>query len=221
MSSDKPQRALTVNISGDLLGELMVANTINLIMSPVVGRRLRSWFIPLNSDLADLVDRENITIDELKASQPFVSTMLQATQIAARSHQEEKIAALRNAVLNSALPSAPEDALQQMFLSYIDAFTEWHLRILMFFHNPQKWGEEHNIKWARDSEDSVSRPLDAAFPELRGQGYFCAQVASDLYTRSLITASAHDINGSIEILKSQTTDFGKRFMKLIMPPAEK
>lgn len=59
-----------------------------------------------------------------------VSIVLQATQIALRTHQTEKRMALRNAVMNAALPQAPEEGLQQMFLHFIDTFTEWHLRLL-------------------------------------------------------------------------------------------
>lgn len=48
--------------------------------------------------------------------------MLQATQVAVRSHHVEKLKSLQNAVLNSALQIHPDEDEMLMFLNYIDIF---------------------------------------------------------------------------------------------------
>jgi hypothetical protein len=49
--------------------------------------------------------------------------MLQATQVAVRSHHVEKLKSLQNAVLTSALQIHPDEDEMLMFLNYIDIFT--------------------------------------------------------------------------------------------------
>ena len=51
-----------------------------------------------------------------------MSVVLQATQAALRTHQAEKLEALRNAVLNVAAGKGPSDDMQMVFLSFIDSF---------------------------------------------------------------------------------------------------
>jgi hypothetical protein len=72
---------------------------------------------------------------------------MQANQSAFRNHKKEKIDALRNAVLNSCLPGAPEDDIQMIFLNYIDELTPWHLRIMNLFDDPSRWAEENNTNF--------------------------------------------------------------------------
>lgn len=64
---------------------------------------------------------ENFSVDNLCHNQIFITTMLQATQAAVRSHVEKK--SLQNAVLNSALQIHPDEDEMLMFLNYIDIFT--------------------------------------------------------------------------------------------------
>lgn len=61
---------------------------------------------------------------------------MHATQIALRSHQTEKLNALRNAIVNVAKGSAPDEVLQNVFLNFVDSFTEMHLKILKVFQSP-------------------------------------------------------------------------------------
>ena len=67
---------------------------------------------------------------------------MQASQAAIRNHQSEKREALRNAVLNAALPNAPEESIQQLFINQVDTFTVWHIRLLDLFKEPPAWFEE-------------------------------------------------------------------------------
>src|SRR5206468_713468 len=102
----------------------------------------------------------------------FTSTFIHATLIAMRTHQEEKLEALRNAVINSALPKAPEDDLQLMFLNLIDQFGEWHIRLLKFYSNPAKTVEQkYGPDTSKHPQDSVNvmEVVEAVFPELVGQ----------------------------------------------------
>ena len=61
--------------------------------------------------------------------------MLQATQVAVRSYHVEKLNILQNVVLYSALQIHPNVDEMLMFLNYIELFTRWHLKILLFLES--------------------------------------------------------------------------------------
>jgi len=57
---------------------------------------------------------------------------MQATTIAMRSHQTEKLTALHNAIVNSAIPSSSKKDLQLVFVRFIDELTPLHVKLLSF-----------------------------------------------------------------------------------------
>jgi hypothetical protein len=61
------------------------------------------------------------------------------------THQEEKLAALRNAVLNSALPGAPDADMQAILLGLVDRLTSSHLRFLTMWDDPPLWFESRGL----------------------------------------------------------------------------
>ena len=61
--------------------------------------------------------------------------MLRATNAAMSTHRKEKHEMLRNAVLNSALPNAPEDDERTVFLNLVDEFSVTHILVLKAFQS--------------------------------------------------------------------------------------
>jgi hypothetical protein len=51
----------------------------------------------------------DLTPERLATNEAFVTVTMQASQGAIRNHQQAKLEALRNAVLNSALPNPPQE----------------------------------------------------------------------------------------------------------------
>ena len=66
----------------------------------------------------------------------LLSAALTATQAALRTHQQEKLDALKNAVVNVALGREPEADRQQQFLALVDRFAAAHLILLQFSKDP-------------------------------------------------------------------------------------
>ena len=103
----------------------------SFLISPPLEKRRKEWATSVNKRLDDV----EADVACLVEDPSFVSTVLQASNIAFRTHQEEKLEALRNAVVNSATGIAPEDDMRSFFLNLVDTFTPTHLRILRFFQN--------------------------------------------------------------------------------------
>lgn len=161
--------------------------------------------------MRELEENRGLRVDELKNNDQFISTLMQATQMAIRTHQEEKKAALRNAVLNAALPQSIEDARQQMFLAFVDSFTEWHLRILRLFQKPP---ELTGVMMG-----GLDMVIERGFPELHGKEIFYDQVWKDLRARGLVTTdSIHGTMSGAGLAAKRTSEFGDEFLRFVSAP---
>lgn len=193
-----------------------------LIIVPPYEKRRTEWFNNLAEDVAELAEKvEGFNIEELSQNESFITTVTHASQAAIRNHQKEKLDALRNAVLNAALPNSPEEDLQLVFLNFIDSATPWHLIILKYFNNPVEWGKKHGVNFPNIPVGSLSSGLELAFPELQGKRETYNLFAKDLFNRGLLgTDSLHTSLSEGAIFASQTTSLGKQFLDFISSPLE-
>ena len=196
--ADKAHRVIRTFLSA-IPGAVEIFNSLLL---PPLERRREKWMVEVTAAVNELIDSRNLSIDELKSNEQFITTLLHASNAAIRNHQSEKITALRNAVINSALPQAPEESLQQMFLNLVDTFTVWHIKILQFLERP---GFEKQ------------RSFDRAFPELTRQQIFRDQLFRDLHIRGMINFGDYAI---ISRMDSKNTQLGHQFLEFISSSVE-
>ena len=171
--------------------------------------------------LRALEQERGVGIDDLQANDVFIDTVLQASQIAFRSSQEEKRRALRNVIYNAALPNPPEQSLQQIFLNLIDSFTVWHLRILKLFDNPLEWARENEHQFAEVviSGSLARNILESAFPDLLGKRAMYDQIWQDLYQKGLVnTDGLQTMMTSQGLLAKRTSDLGTQFLRFVEEP---
>lgn len=190
------------------------------VIAPSLEKRRDVWMHEVGEALRNLEDAKNVNLEDLQANDSFIDTVLQASQIALRTSQKEKREALRNSILNSALPYPPEQSRQQMFLGYIDIFTVWHLKILRLFKEPALNPEVSDYAHRSELGGGLSVILEKAFPELRGQRELYDQIWQDLYTRGLVnTNGLHTMMSSGGLLASRATKLGKQFVHFIESPS--
>jgi len=144
---------------------------------------------------------------------------MQSFQIALRSHKEEKLNALRNAVINTAKPMFPEDDIYLMFINWIDAFTPWHLRILNYLNEIKL--KEISMETTKDVIIPIVDKVMSNFPELVDQPAFTNRIIKELYDRGLILMDVDPhtpIRGEgnrYDLYESYTTAMGKKFLIFI------
>lgn len=190
----------------------------NALVTPPLERRREEWMRTVGEDLARLEADRGIRIEELRANPVFVDTLLQASHSAVRTHHAEKHEALRAAVLNAALPEAPEEALQQMFVAWIGDLTAWHLRILRFFHDPPGWMAQ-NGRGLPSGGSSLDGMLLAAYPDLQGKRLLYDQIWTELWQRGLAnTDTLHTMMSSNGTLARRSSDLGGQFLAFITAP---
>ena len=182
-----------------------VAELISLVIAPPVQKRWEAWCQGVNDALTALEGKvEAFQIENLKDDPAFTTVFLQATQIAIRNHREEKLLALRNAVLNVAAQSAPDEDRQTVFLGLVDSLSCLHLRLLRF---------------ARDRDVTASF-LYQAMPELQGRHEFVDSVVRDLVVHTLAKSDTaiDQLPGSTYSLS--VTEIGRQFLDFISRPLQ-
>ncbi len=186
------------------------AELFQLVLQPPLEKRRAEWMERIAEGLETL-EKDGLKVQDLKDNPQFISAVMQAYQIALHTHQEDKLRALRNAVLNVASGNAPEDALQGLFLSYVDFFTAWHIRILKVFQAPP--GP------AGMSLGGLSNVLESAIPEMRGQRDLYDSLWRDLYIRGLTnTENLHMTMSGSGLVEKRTTGLGDKFLAFISEP---
>jgi hypothetical protein len=224
--ADTAQAALRTTVSAIPVLGGPISEVLAIVLAPAVARRRDQWLKDLADDLEKLEKRvEGFKVDRLSENEEFVSAAIQITRSVISTHKKEKREALRNALLNIALGKAPDEDVQQMFLSYLDSLTSWHIRILGFFKNPldelAKAERERRApqgQWAMYM-GSPSQVLEKMFPELQGNRSFYDQVVKDLYGRGLMSSeSLHGMMTANGATAKRTTERGDAFIAFIANP---
>jgi hypothetical protein len=206
----------------------------NLILSPATKRRDR-WIDEYLSKAVQTIAEKAApsVVENLSNNESFLTVVLQATSIALRNHQKEKLEALKNAIINSGLPNAPNEDLQFMFINFIDSFTVTHLVILDFIEHPLDWCQKKNLTMdnnmlqyrvdysAQDLprlSESTQNFLMKIFPGIDNQIYFYDQVLQDLMSKGLVDGGIGANISLIDLHETvfSTTNLGKLFKQFVL-----
>ena len=217
--------ALAKGIIGGIpipLGASVASEIFNLVIAPPLTKRRDEWIESIAEGLKKLEEKVGgFKMENLSQNEQFITTVMQASQAAIRNHQKEKLEALKNAVLNAALPSAPEEYLQLIFLNVADTLTTWHMRILKFFDNPEIYIKEANIKIPDWEEISPIGVFFHLYPRFQDQLPIFNLMIQDLADiRELLSEDKirERMKKMAYLSISHTTNLGKQFIKFITSP---
>ncbi|HET7269431.1 MAG TPA: hypothetical protein VFJ15_15140 [Oleiagrimonas sp.] len=186
------------------------AELFQLAIQPPLECRRTKWMAAVGEKLREL-EEQGVILEELAENEEFVSAVMQASSIALRTHQQEKLDALRNAVLNTAMGEAPDEALQHMFFHWVDSFSALHLRILKVFQVPQP--QSGHVT------GSLRVVLEASIPELRNQRHIYDQIWKELYASGLVnTDGLHAMMTGMGLTEKRTSQLGDAFLQFINDP---
>lgn len=162
---------MVVNLVPTVGGALAVALMTGLNHN--LNQRRQQWLTELAEMVEDLQEQiDGLEPETLAQNDVFVDAVVTATQMRLRTSQQEKIEALRNAMLNAALPDAPEADIQQLYLELIDRLTPTHLRLLSLLDEPTRWFHQRPDLKRPEFALTSSRIqlIEAALPELGTKG---------------------------------------------------
>lgn len=219
---EKAHRVARIMIGAvPVLGGAGVEIFNSIIDTPMNERRMQ-WMNQVGNALNDLIEKSVLTEQGLQHNETFITTVSQASMLAIRSHQQEKLEALRNAVLNVAIGHGPEEDLRQLFLNFIDVCTVTHIRLLSLMNGPEEWGQKHGVEFPSSwSMGGIAQAIEHAFPDLRGKERIYKVIWGDLYQRGLINTDGLGTTMSRQgILARRTTELGAKLIDFLSEPVE-
>jgi len=190
------------------------AELFQFVIQPPLEKRRDEWMRAVGKALEELSEQDRVKLDGLSQNEQFVTAVMEASQVALRTHQQDKLAALRNAVLNVALGSAPDDTKQHMFFRLVDDFTPLHIQLLRLFQIPVPPQKTDVGEFAKANEYCIA--------QLRAQDALYTQVGRELVTNGLLNPSdlgmiVTELNLSL-YYKKRTSPFGDEFLSFISDP---
>lgn len=197
----------------------LASELVEVVLGPQVQRRRNEWLNSLAERLVKLESQvEGFRVANLVDDPAFISAMLQAGTIALRNHSTEKLAALRNAVLNVAVSSTSREDEHELFISLIDTFTRWHLRILAFLADKHGTADKRGtLPFPNWSMGGVATVLEHVYPELEGRRPLYDLIVSDLHRAGLADIDTLHATATRDgyMLAKQSSDMGDRFLTFI------
>jgi len=185
--------------------------------------REQQWKESVAAAIGELQQRYGVDIEELAMDQGFIDTVHEVIRAGVKTSQEEKLEALRNAVINSALPGAPEADIRNIFVRLVSDFTPTHLRLLTVFSDPLgaiKSSGKFSLLPRRQSKMSGAEVAKLGLSGLVADDSAVFDTfASELITNRLVNG---DLHRGVEIdssLRERTSGLGDSFLAFITPPA--
>ncbi|HCB9836013.1 TPA: hypothetical protein M2Q89_000721 [Escherichia coli] len=184
-----------------------LAEVFSSVIESPFQKRKHEWMKRVVEAIHDLQE-SGIQIDTLKDNEAFISAVFYASHLAMKTHQDEKLNALKNAIENVALNVEKDEVYQQVFLNYVDTLTVLHMRLLRFAKNPNP---PSNMMMG-----SLESIFDKQNTDLNYNREFINQAWKELYNNGLIDIESMNMHSSSGGLReSRLTDLGKRFTKFI------
>jgi hypothetical protein len=199
-----------------------------VIFARAAGHRLQerrtAWHTEVAAKLTRLEGRVG-NFEHLLSQDTFMDALTTASQIADRTSREEKLALLRNAVVNSVMPDAPDDDRQQVFFDLLDRFTPTHVRMLTLLSYPFGWFEDHDISLstfhAAVETGRKMAVVEAGMPELAGRPDLIDRYGEALNAAGLIDQSLTRVLSFGTMVSHATTSLGDGFLSFVTDPESK
>lgn len=200
-----------------------VGGALQVVLDMVLNREFRQrsgdflWYV------ADGINRLQEQVDslpkveELGQHEDFLDAVFQATRAAQATHDREKLKALRNAVLNTLLPGAPDADEQARFIRLVDQFRPSHLRLLRFLQDPGGTLAAAGVRRPEITMGPRSAILEA-LPEFTGRRPWYDLLMGDLTAASLTAGQLSGMMSLQGLWAPAISDLGNRFLAFVTSP---
>jgi len=199
-------------------GGSLVTWLVEQIWRPPLVQRTEKW-------MGDVTEKlKSLDIDALVNNERFITCLTQSYQVAIRTHNQEKINVLKNAVVNSIPTPSYQESLQTLFINYIDTLTEWHIRFLIFFNRPD-WMDLYRGKTFAHAKYFIFGMMWDLHPDLKDKEDLTELIFRDLKNSGLINhrwEAVQNFSISADGVTSipKVTDIGKNFLDFISDKTE-
>jgi hypothetical protein len=202
-----------------------VGGTIAVVLMTALNHNLKkrqeAWFTELAEAVEDLREKvDGFDPETLGDNDVFLDAVMTATRIAERNSQRTKLEALRNALLNAALPGAPDQDDQQHYFRLIDDLTPTHIRLLDLLDDPPGWFDRTGLtKPDFGITSNRTALIQAGMPELATKGHEAIRrYYAGLESANLLAGPLGGVMTGSGAWGSVTNELGKDFLVFIRDP---
>lgn len=189
------------------VGGALVTNVWDAVKSNSARKRLEEW----QDMLEDRLSRIEATLEDIGNNENFTSAIYQATEQAIRTGSRTKREYLANAVANS-VSCDFEESVMMMFLDMIGKYTDWHLKVLVFFQNPTKFSDKNPSMFM----GSPGQVLFDCYTELKAQEELVSKIVKELHADGVFSLdSLNTVMTGNGALAKRTTKLGDEFIAFI------
>ncbi len=179
-------------------------------------RRMTAWLEDLAEAVDELQQQGTATLEDLVDDDVFLDAVALATRAAQATHQQEKLAALRNGVLHSVGPDAPRVDEQARFFRLLDELGPAHLLLLELFADPPGFYAARGIPMERSGFSSNrSQLIERGIPEMQGRSDWYALLFADLTAAAMLNGSLGGMLSADGMWQPIATPLGQRFLAFI------
>jgi len=129
-TGDKVHQVIRAGLGLLPIGSGTAVEIFNALVTPPLEKRKEIWMSAITEALQKLEDRKILTIDDVFNNEKFITILVEASSIAIRNHDKEKLEALKNVVIHTALDPDIDDAIQSIVLRTISNCSGAHLYLL-------------------------------------------------------------------------------------------
>lgn len=190
--------------------------------------RKEKWFDYIGKALEDVIKQHN-TFKKISFNENFIDIFIHATHIALTTINQDKIEALKNAVLNTLFNSNLAEFKQKIFMSLLEQFNEYHIIFLKLLDNQTE--DIRNITFKIDHSFSIANPnfqdlIERIMPECIENMDFPNLIITDLFSKKLTLTNDSNFGLSFTYQYGQaiistgkrTTELGREFLTFISKP---
>ncbi|MCY3907862.1 MAG: hypothetical protein OXF63_11495 [Anaerolineaceae bacterium] len=218
-------RKVIVAALGPIPGASLV---VDLILASPFQDRLIDWLRDLAEKFERLCERvEEIDPNALVKEEEFKTTFVNAMRLVTYTNRKEKHEMLRNAVLNSALPDAPEDDERTVFLNLVESFSVAHIQCIRAFNlfpreefnlalslDAPHWRADMAVNQLYDFIQNVNSPTDLDFD-------LFLLILTDLHSRGLLSSIRPESDKLDDVGEQpRLTTLGRKFLQFIESPLD-
>lgn len=215
----------TLNLIPDVGRSLSVI--FETIFSSPLDKRKEEWLKNLAQTVEELCNTvKDLTPEKLADNPEFISFYLQASNIALRTHNKEKLKALNSTVKNCILLQDINESKKMIFLRIIDEITPIHFKIFDFLSNYKNNLEEYNNKnsgFQREVKLTMSHGktydvLSSIHSDIHVDDPLIEIVISDLKNYGFLDKTfsmSRNSSSQFGTNESFVTSFGKDFIRFI------
>jgi len=195
-----------------------ISEFFSMVIAPPLEKRRDEWMGIIYQELVRLeTEIDGFKIENLKENDQFISVLFYATSIAMKTHQEEKIQALRNAVINSAIDQSIDENMHMIFLNLIEKNTPLHLKLLNLLSNYQP--RNINRQCGNQTGGFNKTNVSILLPEIKQDLELCDKLERDLVMDALLYECIPKENIRIsDNYSKRVTNFGQKFLNFITYP---